>query len=179
MKIRPHSVESRLQKWGQWVQEARHVEVRSSSPFGRIADERNAAGNHGEGIRYEIIEGTPCPPDGGLSREYEAKAAAWGYDIRCREVHAAVSELPDDLRRVMIETYIVPPREEPRSAEHVASRVAHLNRKAVSRLRIEAHDRVAQKIYGPFEVVADGGEGMEGNASLTGGYAAQERNRDE
>lgn len=158
MKITPHSVESRLQKWGQWKQEARHIEARSSSPFGRIADERNAAGNHGDGIRYEIIEGTPCPPDGGLAKEYERKAAAWGHDLRCREVNSAVADLPDELRRVIIETYIVPGREDPRSAELVAQRIGS-NRKAVSRLRIDAHNRVARAIYGPFEVVGDEEDG--------------------
>lgn len=149
VKIPPHSVQSRLEKWGQWVQQPRQITAASSSPFGRIAEERNAAGNHGDGIRYEIIDGVACPPDGGLAREMERKARAWGHDIRCREVHEAVGQLPDAMRKAITDTYVVPDREDPRSAREVARRLDR-DVSTVEEALEKAHKRVARAIFGPF-----------------------------
>lgn len=154
MKVQRHTVQHRLKCWGRWVQEPRHLTSASSSPFGRIADERNAAGNHGDGIRYEIIDGVPCPPDGGMAREIERRARAWGHDIRCRETHAAVAMLADNLRRMIIAVYVVPQREEPRSGRQAAEKLG-IDEKTIRKYLKAAHERVSREIYGRFEVLPD------------------------
>lgn len=155
MKTKSHSVQSRLKKWGHWVQDRQHLSAASYSPFGKIADERNASGNHGDGIRYEVIDGVSCPPDGGLSRELERHARAWGHDIRCREVHQAVASLPPGMRRAIVETYVVSAREDPRSAREVARRL-DLHLKTVQESLHAAYRHIEREIFGPFELAEFG-----------------------
>lgn len=157
MKIPRHTVQHRLMTWGRWVQEPKREFARSSSVFGRIHEMQENAGIYADGIRYELIEvdgdSVMCPPDGGLSREVERRARELAHDIRCRETHAAVSMLPDDLRLTIIHVYVVPVREEPRSMRAAAKRLGVSDKTIGARLK-SAHERVAREIYGRFEVVA-------------------------
>lgn len=151
MRPKRHTVQFRLWRWGGWVQLPREDIARSSSPFGRIAEERNAAGNQGDGIRYEIVDGVSCPPDGGMSRAVEHAGRAISRSIQCREVHEAVSFLPERMRQVTIETYVVARGEDPRSARSVAERMG-LDESTVREALKAAHERVSRRIYGPFEL---------------------------
>lgn len=153
MKILRHTVQFRLQKWGQWTQEPRREFGRSSSPFGKIAEMRENAGIRADGIRYEIIvvdgKSVQCPPDGGMSAECERAGKALSFDLQCREVEEAVASLPDGMRRVIVDTYVVDKLEEPRSQERVADRLK-LSRSTVRDALKTAHVRIAARIYGPF-----------------------------
>src|SRR3546814_19433600 len=66
MKVQKHTVQWRLMLWGQWVQEPRTELAQSFSPFGKFAELQENSNARADGIIYEIIDGTPCPPDGGL-----------------------------------------------------------------------------------------------------------------
>lgn len=149
-KITPNSVQSRLEQWGQWVQERRHIEPASSSPFARIREMRENAGI-ADGIRYEIIDGVACPPDGGMAREVERRARAWAYDIRCRETHTAIADLPDGMRRAVIAVYVVPQREGPRTIR-AAAHEAGIPKSTFAELLGAAHTLLSRAIYGPFSL---------------------------
>lgn len=152
MKLREHVAYSRLRKWGHWVRDPNRIAASTGSPFGRLAKDRNAAGSHADGIRYEIIDGVACPPDGGLAREMEFNARSWGHDLRCRETHAAVSNLPLGMRKAIIETYAVGAKEDPRGVTEVARRLGR-NLKTVQEALQVAHDRIAREIFGPFQII--------------------------
>lgn len=154
MKIEPHSVQARLQKWGRWRQQPRPQLAAWPSIFGRIKDEGGNAGIHGDGIRYEIIDGVSCPPDGGLSKAYVKAAKATTWDTLCREVDEAVNSLPPR-RRLIIETvYIVAPREHPRSQARTAA-LLELERTTVRESLNLAHAFVADRIFEKFVLLAD------------------------
>lgn len=152
MKIQRHTVQWRLKLWGRWTQEPRPEFTPSSSVFGTIKEMEGNAGIHGDGIRYEIIDGVSCPPDGGMARAVVRRGRAIAHDIRCRETADAVSRLPDQMRRIVRDTYVVPVREHPRSAREVARRL-RLHHSSVQGALDAAHARVARSIYGPFEVL--------------------------
>lgn len=151
-----HSVQSRLAKWGRWVQEPRPELSRSRSVFGRIQDDRENAGIHGDGIRYDLVtvdgDTVSCPPDGGMSAAVEWRGKALAHDMRCRETARAVGMLPQALRAALQERFVVPPREKLRSATIVGLRLGITGSAAEKRLE-RAYDRIARDIYGPFEVV--------------------------
>src|SRR3546814_9301174 len=73
-----------------------------------------------DGIIYEIIDGTPCPPDGGLARAVEYRANIIMHNQRCKDVNEALGWLTAQMRRTIETTYIVPGKGEPRSIAHVA-----------------------------------------------------------
>ena len=152
MRIERNTVQWRLMLWGRWVTEPRVDDTRTTSPFGRIAEERNAAGNHGDGIRYEIIEGTACPPDGGMAKAVEFRDNVIMHNIRCREVQAAVAWLPEQMRKVVVETYVVPRGCKPRSQRAVADRM-NLSQSTVRDALQSAHSKVSVSIYGPYDLM--------------------------
>lgn len=156
LKIERNTIQWRLKLWGRWVQQDKQHFAHYSSVFGRIREMQDNAGIHGDGIRYELIEvdgeSVMCPPDGGLSRAVERQAADLLHDIRCRETHAAVSMLPDAMRRTIIAVYVVPAREQPRSARRAAEKLS-INHKTVLEALKTAHERVAREVYGPFEII--------------------------
>lgn len=154
MSTKRSPARKRLEDWGQWVQNPRSVQAGTYSVFGKIADERNAAGDRGEGIRYEIIDGVSCPPDGGLAREMEIKARAWGFDFRCRETHAAIDLLPAQMRLAIREMYAVPSREEPRTIRAVSVRM-NRDYKTIHESITTAHQKIERELFGPFEVLPD------------------------
>lgn len=157
MIIQKHTIQHRLKHWGEWSQEPRRDWGRSSSPFGKIAEMHENAGIHADGIRYEILtvdgQSFSCPPDGGMSAEVERQGRAMAHDIRCREVEEAVSNLPQAHRLAIIHTYVVPRREKPRSTRAVSDLMS-CSHTQVARLLSEAHERLARRIYGEFEIVA-------------------------
>lgn len=157
MKIERHTVQWRLMEWGRWTQEPRRDFGRSSSPFGKIAEMHDNAGIHADGIRYEIIseggETFSCPPDGGMSAEVERNAKALAFDIKCREIESAVSELSDAARRVVIATYVVPKRERVRSGRQAADKLG-ITQQAVHEHLENAHEKVSRRVYGAFHIAA-------------------------
>lgn len=158
MIIRKHTLQHRLLQWGQWTQEPRREFGRSSSPFGKIAEMHENAGLHGDGIRYEIIvvdgKSVQCPPDGGMWAECERAGRALSFDLKCREVEEAVACLPDAMRKAIIETYVVARKNDPRPQKEVAKRLK-VSRSTVRDALKTAHGRIALRIYGPFQLVAD------------------------
>lgn len=153
MKITKHTVEYRLMKWGRWTQEPQRHFGRSSSPFGKIAEMQDNAGVRADGIRYEIIEvdgdSVSCPPDGGMWHECERAGKALSFDIQCREVEDAVSRLPEQMRKAVINTYVVDKLEDPRSTHEVARRM-RLSQSTVHESLSAAHMRISKSIYGAF-----------------------------
>lgn len=156
MKILRHTVQWRLKQWGDWTLEPRRDWGHSSSPFGKIAEMQENAGIRADGIRYEIIEfdgeSISCPPDGGMWAEVERQGKAMAFDIKCREVEQAVSALPQSHRLAVIHTYVVGKKEDPRSSRVVAD-LMKISHKTVSLLLKEAHKRVADAVYGVFQVL--------------------------
>lgn len=147
-------VRSRLIQWGQWIQNPKQVHTRLASPNGRIADDKHANGIHGDGIRYEIIDGVSVPPDGGLAREMECRARAWGWDTRAREVNEAIRKLTPAMEQVVQAVYVVDARSQPRTLREVAAKMnkAHTT---IAECLDAAHKRIAREIFGPFEVLPD------------------------
>src|SRR3546814_4547883 len=86
MKVQKHTVQWRLMLWGQWVQEPRTELAQSFSPFGKFAEMQENSNARADGIIYEIIDGTPCPPDGGLARAVEYRANIIMHNQRCKDV---------------------------------------------------------------------------------------------
>jgi hypothetical protein len=153
MKIQKHTIQWRCKLWGIWAQQPRVEYERSSSVFGRIHEEQENAGIHGDGIRFEIIDGVSCRPDGGMARAVIAKGRAIAHDIRCRETAEAISCLPAQMRNAIVHTYVVPHRESPRGFAEVARRL-DIDESTVREYLRVAHERIARRIYGPFEIVA-------------------------
>lgn len=154
MKVQRHTVQWRLAICFQWKQQPNHNVAMSSSPFGKIADERNAAGSHGDGIRYEIVaedgDAVACPPDGGMERAMRFRGRMAAHDMLCRETWEAVQLLPQVQRAVVTQTYLVPSREDPRGARAVA-RLMGLHHSTVQEALQRAYAAVSLHIYGPFD----------------------------
>ena len=168
MRIEKHTIQWRLWTWGQWVYEMRSKmlmiggvakqigdsgQVAQIAPVGWARD-RNAAGSHSDGIKYQIIDGVPVPPDGGMGELIERRAASIAHHLRCKETNEAVSWLPQGMRRIVVDTYVVPGRGKPRSTRLVAERLM-LNQKTVQESLQTAHEKLARRIYGPFEIVEE------------------------
>src|SRR3546814_16125774 len=102
-----------------------------------------------DGIIYEIIDGTPCPPDGGLARAVEYRANIIMHNQRCKDVNEALGWLTAQMRRTIETTYIVPGKGEPRSIAHVAD-LMNRSPSNVKPARKAAHKRVAGRIYAPI-----------------------------
>lgn len=156
MKIEPHTIQSRLKFWGQWRNEPRRYFGRSSSPFARIAEMKENAGIRPEGMAYELISDEDgvflCKPDGGLSSEVERSGRALAHDMKCREVQQAVLSLPKAMRRTVIAMYVVPKREDVKTAQAVAERLG-VSRETVREAMKVAHRKISIAVYGPFEMV--------------------------
>lgn len=155
MIVKPCSVQRRCQQWGQFVQQSRVHFTRSASVFGRIKDMHGNAGIHGDGIRYDIVDGVSCRPDGGMSALVEQRGRELAYNIRCKETHDAIMQLTSELRAVIEATYIVPYREKVRSTRDVGE-VLGLNYRKVARQLVRAHELIADRVYGNFQVVCSG-----------------------
>ena len=155
VKLEKHTIQWRLWLWGMWVQEARTELSQSYSPFGRYAEMQEFSASHADGIVYEIIDGTPCPPDGGLARSVELRAGIIMHNQRCKDVNEAIYWLPPKMAEIVRTTYIVPGKGEPRSTRHVAELLG-LSQATVQQALKDAHARLSRRIYGPFEFVSAG-----------------------
>lgn len=159
-----NSVRSRLAHWGRWIQEPRHDITRSVSPSGNLVDQRNAAGSRGKGLHYDtlIVDGdaVQCRPDGGLSREVERRANVIAHNMRCIETHRAICDLPDEMRRAVIDKYVVRHGARPgspRSNAEVARRLGK-SESTIHESLESAYTRLSERIYGRFEVLEDADE---------------------
>jgi len=114
-----------LEDWGIWAREPREQTAIMPSIFGRIYDGQGAAGEHGVGMKYEIIildgESTACKPDGGMSKLAQRRADEIRRQIRMREVNKAVRELTTKQHSVVYLTYAVDRKQKPRSMRDVAA----------------------------------------------------------
>src|SRR3546814_16316406 len=76
------------------------------------------------------------------------------HNQRCKDVNEALGWLPAQMRRTIETTYIVPGKGEPRSLAHVAD-LMNLSPSTVKEALKAAHKRVAGRLYGPFELIAN------------------------
>lgn len=164
MNIDRNSIRSRLRHWGEWVQEPRHDVARTTSHSGTILEQKNATGSRGTGIAYDTIyvdgEAVQCRPDGGMFSAIERRGRVIAHNTRCKETGEAVSMLPAEQRRAIVDTYVVKGMGKPRSAAEVARRL----QKSESTIRESleaAYDRLSRTIYGVFEIVVSDAEELD------------------
>jgi len=118
------TIEYRLVEFGEWLNEPGLHVAAGWSIFGKIREEQENAGAHGDGIKPDIIvidgEATMCRPDGGLAALAEQMGREIARDNRCRDILDLLHYLPDHHRDVMKATYVAPARDVPRSARAAA-----------------------------------------------------------
>jgi|SRR5581483_4362334 len=120
-------IEQRLIEYGEWLNQPRFDAPMGQSVFGRIRDEQENAGAHGEGLKPDIIDGVPCRPDGGLGNLADRLGREIARDNRCRDIADLLAYLPAHHRTVFDATYLAPPRDIPRS-ERSAARLLGITR---------------------------------------------------
>lgn len=160
MRIKPHTVQHRLQQWGRWMKSPRIHFTPTVSPAANMVEMKENAGIHGDGMKFEIIDGVSIPPDGGMSRAVERRGRELAHDARCRETNEAVMTLPLRMREAVIRTFVIEDREDPRTQELVAE-LMHLSVRTVQEYLETAYERVSRRIYGTFEVLPDPDERVE------------------
>ena len=110
------TMEQRLMEFAEWRQSGGLQVPLGESIFGRIAREQAGAGPGGEKARFEIVEGVPCRPDGGMGRMMEMYGAQAACDSRCREIRELLPLLPELHRETLEAVYLGPERRQAREA---------------------------------------------------------------
>lgn len=91
------SGKARLIEWACWRLEPMfHFPIQN--PLERIKEDRENAGAGNERFHYDMQDGVPCMPDGGLGDMIDRMSGAIDRDRRCREVNELVNELRDRSR---------------------------------------------------------------------------------
>lgn len=147
-------IHKRLIQWGEWIQDPRPPYDPTKSPFGRIQKEQFNAGARSDGIRYEVIDGVSCKPDGGLALLAEKMGRMIAHGIKCKETHSAVHDLTERMRQIVYLRYVVPRREKPRSLQAIADSLS-LDKSTIHESLNAAAGRIERRIYGPYLVEVD------------------------
>lgn len=150
-------IAGRLESWAMWL--LRPVSAfPSSSIFQKIKEMQANAGVRADGLRYEIIkvggDSIACPPDGGMWQAVARRGRELAEDIRCIETHVAVSNLPAELRLVVVRRWVrVSAREKKRSVSQVAVELGIPRQTVEDRIQ-RALEKLDRAIYGPVWVVS-------------------------
>lgn len=115
-------VERRLVEWATWRLEPAIDCTKGQTIMQRIkVDQHNAGASAQGGFHYEVIDGVPCKPDGGVAQLVERMGRELVRDRRAREVEEVVHRMPRDLLLIVQATYVcVHYRDIPRSERDAA-----------------------------------------------------------
>lgn len=115
-------VEARLIAWAHWRNEPGLVCLPDTTPLHRIKEDKRNAGAGASGFRYQMIDDTPCMPDGGVAAMVKRMGHALERDRRAREVEVLVSRhMPIDYVVVVRAIYVGYGAEIPRSLRSAAN----------------------------------------------------------
>lgn len=117
------TIEARLIEYAEWLNDPALNCAVGWSVFGRIQEDQENAGLHGDGFKPEIIDGVPCRPDGGVGALAERLGRDIARDNRCRDIHDLIQYLPAHHREVMAAAFVGERREVPRSVRSAADRL--------------------------------------------------------
>jgi len=102
-------IEGRLIEWARWMEQPK---LSYFPP---------------ESVTYRLLHApgraTNSAPDGGMAAKVANMGPGIAWDSRCKEVHAAVLQMPEEYQRILTLRYSVPSREKPRSAASIATAV--------------------------------------------------------
>lgn len=127
-------IEMRLKEYGLSLLEPGQGEfLPSNSPWEQIREMQYNAGARATGFAYEMIEGVPCIPDGGLWEilKVERIANAVEKSRRVEDVKWALTTIPRHHKLIIEATYCAEVRERiPRDPDAVAA-ILHISRDEV------------------------------------------------
>jgi hypothetical protein len=145
-------IERRLREWAGWLHSPSYNAYPSTTVEWRIFTERENAGARGDGMRYEVLDGVVCRPDGGMSQHAMRAGRILALDARCHETHKAIEILPGPMRLVVVKRHVRPDRrDKPMSFRALEGVLGEAEETLRDRYNAAAR-RLDRSIYGPFVV---------------------------